>query len=203
MTRKKDAERLPGGKEGGPGKGGGPGDGGDDDRRAFEQAMQGARPLNADRRRTRGELPPVRPARAPAPPAPPPPARLRAIEPAGTDAGDRYAYLAGGESIDRLRELRSGRMRPEAELDLHGQTAEAAARALGRFVASARQRDQRLLLVIHGRGHGSGPTGPVLRQQVIEQLAEGPLAPEVLAVVSAPAALGGAGAALVLLRRRR
>ena len=165
--------------------------------------MQGARPLDADRRRTRGDLPPVPPARAPAPSAPPPPARLRAIEPAGTDAGDRYAYLAGGESIDRLRELRSGRMRPEAELDLHGQTAEAAARALARFVASARQRDQRLLLVIHGRGHGSGPTGPVLRQQVIEQLAEGPLAPEVLAVVSAPPALGGAGAALVLLRRRR
>jgi DNA-nicking Smr family endonuclease len=166
--------------------------------------MQGARPLNADRRRTRGELPPVRPARAPATSAPPAPApRLRAIEPAGTDAGDRYAYLAGGESIDRVRELRSGRMRPEAELDLHGQTAEAAARALGRFLASARQRDQRLLLVIHGRGRGSGPAGPVLRQQVIEQLAEGPLASEVLAVVSAPPALGGAGAALVLLRRRR
>src|SRR5688572_23900117 len=100
MTRKKDAERLPAGKRDGPGEG-------DDDRRTFEQAMQGARPLNADRRRMRGELPPAPPARAPAPSAPPPPARLRAIEPAGTEAGDRYAYLAGGESIDRLRELRS------------------------------------------------------------------------------------------------
>jgi DNA-nicking Smr family endonuclease len=203
MTRKKDAQRLPGRKAEAAGKAGEPG-GGDDDRRAFEQAMQGARPLDRDRRRTRGELPPVPPpARAPAPTAAPPPARLRAIEPAGTEAGDRYAYLAGGESIDRLRELRSGRMRPEAELDLHGQTAEAAARAVSRLVASARQRDQRLLLVIHGRGHGSGPGGPVLRQQVIEQLAEGPLASEVLALVSAPPALGGGGAALVLLRRRR
>jgi DNA-nicking Smr family endonuclease len=135
-----------------------------------------------------------------APAARPAPLALRAIEPLGE--GDRYAYLASGESTDRLRELRAGRARPEAVLDLHGQTAAAAPAALARFVASARQRGQRRLLVIHGRGHGSGPTGPVLRQLVVEQLVQGALAAELLAVASAPPALGGAGAALILLRRR-
>jgi DNA-nicking Smr family endonuclease len=188
MTRKKDAGQTPHQ---------------DDDRRAFEQAVEGARPLAADRRRTRPELAPPRTPSARttgARPTATAPVPLRAIEPLGQ--GERYAYLASGESTERLRELRSGRARPEAELDLHGQTAAAAASALVRFVASARQRGQRLLLVIHGRGHGSGPTGPVLRQQVVEQLAQGALAADVLAVASAPPALGGAGAALVLLRKR-
>jgi DNA-nicking Smr family endonuclease len=188
MTRKKDAGQTP--DE-------------DEDRRAFEQAVEGARPLAADRRRTRAELVP---AKAP-PTARPPRIRpaaavepLRAIEPLGE--GERYAYLASGESTERLRELRSGRARPEAVLDLHGQTAAASAGALVRFVASARQRGRRLLLVIHGRGLGSGPTGPVLRQLVVEQLAQGALAADVLALASAPPALGGGGAALVLVRKR-
>ena len=190
MTRKKDAGRLPAA---------------DDERRAFEQAMDGTRPLAADRRRNRGDLPPgPRPERPPSlTPAPQSPVRLRAIEAAGSGPDDRYAYLADGESTDRLRELRSGRARPEAELDLHGQTTVAASAALARFLENARQQGRRLLLVIHGRGRGSGPAGPVLRQQVIAQLSEGPLAAEVLALVTAPPAQGGAGAALVLLRRRR
>jgi DNA-nicking Smr family endonuclease len=42
----------------------------------------------------------------------------------------------------------------------------------------------------------------VLRQLVVEQLAQGALAADVLALASAPPALGGGGAALVLVRKR-
>jgi DNA-nicking Smr family endonuclease len=57
------------------------------------------------------------------------------------------------------------------------------------------------VLVIHGRGHRSGPQGPVLRERLIEALLAPPLASALLAAVTAPPALGGPGAALLLLRR--
>jgi DNA-nicking Smr family endonuclease len=56
--------------------------------------------------------------------------------------------------------------------------------------------------VIHGRGLHSGAAGPALRDCVLDALAAGPLACRLLAAVTAPPALGGPGAALLLLRRR-
>jgi DNA-nicking Smr family endonuclease len=124
-------------------------------------------------------------------------------EPAGLGTAPTfaYAYVADGVSRARVRELRAGREPVEATLDLHGERAAPAEQRLRAFVRTARTEGRRLLLVVHGRGHGSGAAGPVLRDLVITQLTRGPLAAEVLAVVSAPPAHGGTGAALIWLRR--
>jgi DNA-nicking Smr family endonuclease len=149
-------------------------------------------------------------------PAPPPEGGRHLGKPAGAAPGGRYlskaaaaldrlpggGYAAAGVSPTQVRELRAGRPAVEATLDLHGQRAAAAEQRLHAFIRSARQARRRLLLVIHGRGHGSGPGGPVLRDLVIEQLTRPPLAADLLAAVSAPPSLGGEGATLVWLRQR-
>ena len=184
----------------------------DEDRRAFEAAMAGAKPV--DRRRARLVLPPPR--RDPAVPAG---RRAREAARGGRDSdgedqargpgGDRVIRTVGEEStiaasgIDRrvLRELRADGARPELTLDLHGLRREAALRSLELFLARARASGKRRVLVIHGRGLGSGGPGPVLRQAVLESLASGACAPLVLAAVSAAPRLGGPGATMVLLRK--
>jgi DNA-nicking Smr family endonuclease len=179
----------------------GPGRPDPEEQRAFAEAMRGARPL--DRRSGRAVVvdPPPQPgAAASNAPARPDPAhgdaRLETIE----RWGERYALLAAGADRRILRELAGAQ--PQDRLDLHGLDSARARRALRAFVESAHQRGARRLLVIHGRGHRSGPAGPILRDCFLDALAEAPLAARVLAVVSAPPALGGPGAALLLLRRR-
>ena len=184
---------------------------GGDDRQAFEAAVAGAKPV--DRRRARLVLPPPR--RDPAAPA-----GRRAREAArggrdsdgdqaGSPVGDRVIRTVGEETtiaasgIDRrvLRELRAHGARPELTLDLHGLRREAALRSLELFLARARASGKRRVLIIHGRGLGSGGPGPVLRQAVLESLASGACAPLVLAAASAAPRLGGPGATMVLLRK--
>jgi DNA-nicking Smr family endonuclease len=169
-----------------------------DDERAFAEAVRGARPL--DRRTGR--------AVAAAPTAGVSPATARSIPTPGAAGprldiverwGERYALLATGADRRLLRELAEAQ--PQQSLDLHGLDGPRALRTLRAFVEKAHQQGARRLLVIHGRGHGSGPAGPVLRDCIIDALAGPPLAARVLAVTTAPPALGGPGAALILLRR--
>ncbi|MFQ5418592.1 MAG: Smr/MutS family protein, partial [Myxococcota bacterium] len=61
--------------------------------------------------------------------------------------------------------------------------------------------DGRCVLVIHGRGRGSAD-GPVLKSALPGWLALPPLGASVMAFASAPPGDGGAGATVVLLRRR-
>jgi DNA-nicking Smr family endonuclease len=164
----------------------------DDDRKLFEEQMQGVRPLA---RRTGRAVPVVKePAVRPAV-AGPPASGLEVVE----RWGERYALLAAGADRRLIKELRA--RRPEAELDLHGMRADEARAKLRAFVGRARTAGHRALLVIHGRGKRSGAEGPVLRDVVLDALAAPPLAAEVLAVTNAPAPLGGGGAALVLVRK--
>jgi len=116
-------------------------------------------------------------------------------------AGETVTIAASGIDRRSLRELRGERERPELTLDLHGQRREPALRSLELFLARARAAGKRRVLVIHGRGLGSGQSGPVLRQAVLESLAHGACAPLVLAAVSAAPGLGGPGATMVLLRK--
>ena len=97
-----------------------------------------------------------------------------------------------------LRQLRRGKIRATAELDLHGATAVEAAALLDDFLAECRERGVGCARVVHGKGHRSGPEGPVLKGIVHERLA---LAPDVVAFVPAEPRHGGSGAVLVLLRR--
>jgi DNA-nicking Smr family endonuclease len=183
--------------------GGGDGDGDDDDdeARAFEEATRGARPLPADPRVRRAPAPESAATRGP-------PARAR---PPAPDAGAAFEIQTTGETIAArapgvdprlVRRLRGGEIAVEATLDLHGRSRAQAERELGRFVAAARARGRRCLLVIHGRGNRSAADGPTLKPATWAWLTTSPEARAwVLALASAPAQHGGDGATLVLLRR--
>lgn len=106
--------------------------------------------------------------------------------------------------------LRKGRLRPEAYLDLHGMTAEAAHARLGDFIISAHLGDLRLVLVITGKGrirHEDVTAMPVrkgvLRHSVPHWLAQPGLKARILQVTPAHDKHGGGGALYVYLRRRR
>ena len=114
------------------------------------------------------------------------------------------AVEARAEDVSRaiLADLKAGRIRAERELDLHGLGLEEARRALDDALEGAHRDGVRCLLVIHGRGQRSA-NGPVLKGAVIDWLQAMPHAARLQAFATAPRRLGGAGASLVLLRRRR
>ncbi len=107
------------------------------------------------------------------------------------------------------KRLSTGRAVVHARLDLHGHTAEAAHTHLVSFVRGAHASGKRTLLVITGKGRGSGtdefnrPRDGVLRRKVPEWLSAPDLSHIVLAFVSAHDRHGGSGAYYVSLRRRR
>jgi DNA-nicking Smr family endonuclease len=178
----------------------------DDDMRVFEQAMSGVKPLSsAQRQRQRAAVPG------------PPPRRSRAasddalahadladlVQPHDRftldEAGETVTGLAPGIDRKLLHRLRAGDYPVEAEL--HRRSRVEAGLELERFLARARADGRRCVLVIHGRGHNSGPEGPVLLAATRDWLTQAPLRRHVLAFASAPPSLGGTGAMLVLLRR--
>jgi DNA-nicking Smr family endonuclease len=99
------------------------------------------------------------------------------------------------------RALRQGRLRPQATLDLHGCRAAEVPHRVEAFLHEARASGHRCVLLITGRGLRSGAAGPVLRDLVVRLLTQARLARGALGVVSAPPALGGVGALVVLLRK--
>lgn len=116
--------------------------------------------------------------------------------------GERVSGRASGIDRGRLEKLRRGEPAPDRELDLHGLTAAEAREDVTYEIQDAWHEGERCVRVVTGRGLRS-PLGPVLRDGVIEWLQAPPLSQHVMAFASAPPALGGAGALLVLLRRRR
>jgi DNA-nicking Smr family endonuclease len=101
-----------------------------------------------------------------------------------------------------LAELRSGRIAPDREIDLHGLDVAGARAALVAALGLALEDGLRCLLVIHGAGRRSRGE-PVLQTSVPEWLQSARQSSEIQAFATAPRRLGGAGACLVLLRRRR
>jgi len=107
------------------------------------------------------------------------------------EGGEPLKFLRAGHSPDLLRKLRRGHWRVEDELDLHGMNRLQAARALEAFLEEAAAHGLHAVRIVHGKGLG------VLRDVLRAAL---PARTEVLGFVEAPAAHGGAGAVLVLLR---
>lgn len=165
-----------------------------------------------------GEVAPVR--RGPKVSAPPPPdldprrlpdeagevvahlAELVAGE-ATFDLVDSDEYVEGAlGSLDPrvLQRLRGGEYARQAHLDLHRMDRDQARAAVERFVADARHRRLRCVLIVHGRGLHSKDNLPVLKHSLQTWLTRGRLARHVLAFTSARPHDGGAGAVYVLLR---
>ena len=113
--------------------------------------------------------------------------------------------------VDRraMQQMRKGRLRPEARIDLHGMTQTQALPALTGFIMRALADDRRMVLVITGNGRDRDEAGPipvrrgVLRHNVPGWLRAGPVAKQILDILPAHQSHGGEGAFYVYLRRRR
>jgi len=112
--------------------------------------------------------------------------------------GEAAAYARAGVQQSVLRKLRRGQYRVQAEIDLHGLTVREAKPALKEFLSEALERGLTCVRIVHGKGLGSGPRGPVLKSAVIGVLKR---AAPVLAFVSARSVDGGTGALYVLIAR--
>jgi DNA-nicking Smr family endonuclease len=116
------------------------------------------------------------------------------------DSGDELVYLRDGLSRQVLRRLRRGHWVVQDSLDLHGMNRVTAAEAVAEFLRSSAARSIRCVRIVHGKGRGSMNREPVLKAMLRKWL---PRRDEVLGFCQAPAADGGGGALLVLLRARR
>jgi DNA-nicking Smr family endonuclease len=166
----------------------------DDERRLFEDAMRDVKRIEHSKRRVPRE-------------SPPPPVKSRAPAETGTAldaeiAGESVSAFDSSVRPATRRALRQGQPPPEATLDLHGSNVKEAERRLVRFVQESRTAGRRVVLVVTGRGLRSGEAGPVLRKRVVQALGAPPLAGAVMGFTSAPPPLGGAGAIVILLRKR-
>jgi DNA-nicking Smr family endonuclease len=88
----------------------------------------------------------------------------------------------------------------QSTLDLHGMRLDEAHQAVGRLLQQPALRGG-VVLLIHGRGKRSPGGRSVLRAEIAGWLTEGPYARRVAAFVTAPPALGGRGALLVLVSK--
>ena len=162
----------------------------EEERALFEAVLRGADPSeeSGTKAESATEAKPL--------PKPPPPR----IRPSGID----------GRTAERLRK---GAIEPDAKLDLHGLTEDAAHRALIAFLRSAGARGARLVLVITGKGlKPSVPDEPfdleldrrtrgVLRAMVPRWLQEPQALRLVADVRTAHRRHGGGGALYVYLRK--
>ena len=150
-----------------------------------EDFRKGVEPLAAPRRVER-----ARPRPAPLPRETLPPDQA-------IDTGEEIAFLRPGLSSQVLRRLRRGHWVVEDHLDLHGMNRSEAAAAVREFLHDCRARRLGCVRIVHGKGLGSRNREPVLKGKVYHWLK---MREEVLAFSQAPAAHGGAGAVLVLLK---
>jgi DNA-nicking Smr family endonuclease len=116
------------------------------------------------------------------------------------ESGEELVYLREGLSRQVLRKLRRGHWVIEEQLDLHGMNRMQAALSVSEFLRRCLARRARCVRIVHGKGLGSRNREPVLKGKLRRWLM---LRDEVLAFCQAPAAEGGSGAVLVLLKTGR
>jgi DNA-nicking Smr family endonuclease len=114
------------------------------------------------------------------------------------ETGDALSYRRDDVPARVLQRLGRGLYAAQDELDLHGCDTAAAERLLREFLREAVRSGRGCIRIVHGKGLGSGTGVPVLKNLVDRLLRQ---RSDVLAFHSAPAAAGGTGAVLVLLRR--
>ncbi|MGI9309547.1 MAG: Smr/MutS family protein [Gammaproteobacteria bacterium] len=114
--------------------------------------------------------------------------------------GDQLSFQRAGVTRQTMRQLRRGRIDRQGEIDLHGMTLAEAQSALNIFGEECIRERCTCVRIVHGKGLGSGPAGPVLKPNVDRWLRQWD---QVLAFCSAPANDGGTGALYVLLDPQR
>lgn len=114
------------------------------------------------------------------------------------EIGDELLFQRPDITRKTMRRLRRGQFAIQDEIDLHGMTLEEARPALQAFIAAATERRVHCVRIIHGKGLGSGPRGPVLKSAVNRWLRRWD---SVAAFCSAQPADGGTGATYILLRK--
>ena len=118
-----------------------------------------------------------------------------------TNSDEFIEGIAHGLDRRLLRKLRRGRFSVQSHIDLHGRTRQEAREILPRFIADCRQKQQRCVLIVHGRGLNSKDQIPVLKESLKVWLTRGSISRSVLAFCTARPSDGGAGAVYVLLRK--
>jgi DNA-nicking Smr family endonuclease len=116
------------------------------------------------------------------------------------ETGDELAYRQAGVQARISKKLKSGHIRIEAEIDLHGMTVKIATKQINEFFARCRARNKNCVKIIHGKGLGSRNGMPVLKNKLGQWLRQ---RSDVLAFCSAKPADGGTGAIYVLLKKLR
>lgn len=104
-----------------------------------------------------------------------------------------------GREVDAatMRRIKNGQIPIEAVLDLHGLSQHQAHQKVQYFITMAVAAQQRLVLIITGKGKG------VLKQALPHWLEDAALAHHILKLMPAPQNKGGEGAFLLYLRRQR
>ena len=120
-------------------------------------------------------------------------------EGADVETGEELSYKRAGVDPRVFRKMRSGKIAVREEIDLHTLTRAEAKAYLLEFIQGSHAKGLRCVRVVHGKGLGSGPAGPVIKHGVNNWLRNWD---EVVAFCSAPAHDGGTGAVYVLLKAR-
>src|SRR5215471_5452397 len=90
------------------------------------------------------------------------------------EIGDLERFLRPGMQQSAWRKLRRSQISHAATLDLHGYNAAEARKALVEFVGQSQRAGKKTIRVVHGKGHGSAGSRPVLKLKVREWLREFP-----------------------------
>jgi len=119
-------------------------------------------------------------------------------DPAEMETGEELVFQRPQVGRKVMRQLRRGNYAVQEEIDLHGLTTVEAQVELRGFIKECSAAGLTCVRVVHGKGLGSGPRGPVLKAGVNRWLTRWQ---EVIAFCSAQPHDGGTGAIYVLLRR--
>ena len=103
----------------------------------------------------------------------------------------------------KLRELKRGKVAPEATLDLHGMTSAQAFPIVKTFLLNAVNNKFRLILIITGKGKQSNDNGGVgiLKKKLPFWLSEKVISKNILSVFHAANNHGGSGAFYVYMKK--
>lgn len=110
---------------------------------------------------------------------------------------DILSFNKPGLQHKKFTQLKQGKLKIEATLDLHEHTTDQALRATDDFLQRCQYNNLRTVCIIHGKGLFSADNKPVLKNLLNQYLRDHPA---VLAFHSAKHNRGGTGAIVILLK---